>query len=278
MEYEVRGLIMRGVKTVAKGLALLWLAVAAPLSAQVQDTAPYMAATQALVDTISKANAAPAATDPVLLRATREAETLRAVIGTPKLPITELSTMNSLCVPALNVMLAYFDIGLDARLKAAPVDTDRQALKNQVETENAARYFDPALPFMLLNVRCNASHMPVIEKFMASIPAGQMTSTQLQGVSQIRGGARDQIQGLITAAADPAAGEARRLRLLGELARDIDLMLMPLTTADKAGIAQEVQAMRPSLSVAGKAQADTITAALKASGCGRLCSVVIPAN
>src|ERR1700761_460763 len=154
---------MRSAKMVAAGLALFGLAVATPLSAQAQDTASYAGAMQALVDLVARADAAPATTDPVLVRATREAEALRVVIGTPKLPITQLSTMNSLCVPALNVMLGYFDIGLGARAKAATTDAARQAIKNQVETENAARYFDQLLPFMLLNVRCNASHMPVIE-------------------------------------------------------------------------------------------------------------------
>lgn len=273
---------MRGVKTVAKGLALLWLAVGASLSTQAsvqaQDTASYAAAMQALVDQVARTDTAPAATDPVLVRGTREAEALRAVIGTPKLPVTQLSTMNSLCVPALNVMLGYFDIGLAARTKAATSDAARQAIKNQVETENSARYFDQLLPFMLLNVRCNASHMPVIETFMASIPAGQMTPAQLDGVGQIRGGAHDQIEGLITAASDPASGEARRQRLLGELAHDIDLMILPLTSAERAGVAQEMAKLRPSLSVTGKAQADTITAALTRGGCGRLCSTVVPAH
>lgn len=269
---------MHGFKTVAKGLALLGLAVATPLSVQAQDTASYAAAMQALVDQVARTDTAPAATDPVLVRGTREAEALRAVIGTPKLPVTQLSTMNGLCVPALNVMLAYFDIGLNGRTKAATTDAARQAIKNQVETENSARYFDQLLPFMLLNVRCNASHMPVIETFMASITAGQMTPAQLDGVGQIRSGARDQIEGLITAASDPAAGEARRLRLLGELARDVDLMLLPLTPAEKAGMGQEMVTLRPSLSAAGKAQADTVITALTKSGCGKLCSTVVPAH
>lgn len=265
---------MRGSRAVVTGLALLGLA-ATPLSAQVQDTTSYVAAMQALADTVARTDSAPDTTDPVLVRGTREAKALRAVIGTPKLPITQLSTMNSLCTPALKVMLAYYDIGLGTRMKAATSDAERQAIKSQVETENAERYFEQLSPFMLLNVRCNASHMPAIETFLASIPAGQITPAQVDGVAQIRSGAHDQIEGLITAASGPAAGEERRLRMLGELAQDIDLMLTPLTPADKAGIAQEVLKLRPSLSVAGKVKADTITMALTKSGCGKLCSLAV---
>jgi hypothetical protein len=269
---------MRGSRTVAIGLALLGLAAATPASAQVSDSAAYVGAMQALVDLVARADRAPAAADPVMVRATSQAEAMRAVIGTPKLPITELSTMNGLCVPALNVMLGYFDIGLAARTKAATTDAERQTIKNQVETENSTRYFDQLLPFMLLNVRCNANHMPVIEALMASIPGGQTTSAQRDAIAQIHGGALQQIEGLTTAAADPAAGEARRQRLLGELAHDVDLMLIPLTPADKAAMTQELGKLRPSLSVAGKAQADTITTALTKSGCGRLCSMAVAAH
>lgn len=269
---------MRGSKAVTKGLALFALAVATPLFAQVQDTASYAGAMQALADMVAKADAAPAANDPVLVRAKREADALHAVIGTPKLPITQLSTMTSLCVPALNVMLGYYDIGLAARTKTAATDAARKAIKSQVETENAARFFDQLLPFMLLNVRCNASHMPVIETFIASIATGQMTPAQLTGVAEIRAGALEQVQGLMTGASNPAAGESRRLALLDELARDIDRMLIPLTQAEKAVLVQDVRKLRPTLSVAGKARADTITAVLTKSGCGKLCSVVVPAS
>ena len=269
---------MRGSRTLAIGLASLGLAAATPVSAQVQDTTAYLGAMKALVDLVARTDRAAAASDPVMVRATSEAEALRAVIGTPKLPITELSTMNGLCVPALNVMLGYFDIGLGARTKAAATDAARQAIKSQVESENSERYFDQLLPFMLLNVRCNAHHMPVIEAFMASIPAAQTTQEQRDAIVQIHGGAHQQIEGLITAAADPAAGEARRQRLLGELVHDVDLMLIPLTPADKAAMTQELGKLRPSLSVAGKAQADTITTALTKSGCGRLCSMAVAAH
>jgi len=36
--------------------------------------------------------------------------------------------------------------------------------------------------------------------------------------------------------------------------------------------------LRPSLSVAEKAQADTVITALTKSGCGKLCSTVVPAH
>lgn len=269
---------MRGAKTVAKGLALFGLAMATPLPAQAQDTASYVNAMQALVDLVARNDAAPAVADPVVVRATREAEALRAVIGTPKLPITGLSTMNGLCVPALKVMLAYFDIGLASRTKGATTDAALQEVKNQVETENASRYFDRLMPFMMLNVRCNAYHMPVVETFMASIPAGQMTQAQYDGVAQIRGGARDQVSGMITAVSDPSSGETRRLALLNELASDIHMMVLPMTPPDRAEIAQTMMKLRPILSAAGKIRADVIITALTKSNCGRLCSTVTPAH
>lgn len=274
---------MRGLKANVKCLVLLGfgLVIATPALAQVGDTASYTSAMHALITKIGDAgtvNVAPASTDPVLVRATHEAEALRIAIGTPKLRVTALSTMNTLCVPPLAVMKGFFAIGLDSRMKTASTDAERKAIRDKVETENAARYADTILPFMLLNVRCNASHMPVIETFLAGIPVNQLTSAQMDGIAQIRGGANEQVQGLISNASDPATSEASRLRVLGELARDIDLMLIGLTPADKAGVMASLVKLRPSLSPAGKAQADIATTKLAKGGCGKLCAVVVPAH
>jgi len=220
-------------------------------------TAGFTTAADALVATLQAG--APAASDPAVVAFEAEADKALRTLGTPALPLNGFDSYDALCGKTATIVSAYVNLGVDQLPEAS---------KAEAMVRNVTQYLDQMFTPLLFSTHCTAAHLPFVEEETVDDVSGQAAA-----LLQIRGGAHQQVTGLLQMAGDPILDAARRRRIVDLLGADAASFAIILSLAQRQELAAMVDTVKASLPDADQAAADAVKAELTAAPCGPLCQM-----
>lgn len=219
------------------------------------NTAAFTAAADALATKLK--TGAPRADDPVVKAFEAQAEQGLRTLDTAALPLRGFDSYDQLCGKTATLVAAYVNIGVDQAAGSS------RAL---AMSRNAEKYLDQMFTPLLFSAHCSAAHLPFLEK-----TAGRDVAGKAMALQQIRMGAFGQMIGLLQMAGDTTLDEARRRRVIEQLAADAGNFAIILSSAQRQELALTVDAVRATLPDRDKPTADKVKASLAGAACGPLC-------
>jgi hypothetical protein len=219
----------------------------------------FGAAADALSARLAAPGAPPAADDPAVKAF--EAESARALtaLGTPSLPIRGFDSYDDLCGKAVRVVGAWAGLGT-ANLS--------ESAKAELMNRNVSQYIDRIFTPLLFSAHCTALHMPFLEESITIADLGSKKDAFLQ----VRGGAFQQVNGLLEMAGAGDLDAARKTRIVDMLAADSGKFAVVMDAGQRKAIGDAAQGIKAALPEQSRANAEAIAAGFAEAPCGKLCS------
>jgi hypothetical protein len=229
-------------------------------AAPVADTKDqFGAAADALAARLAAPGAPPAADDPAVNAF--EAESARALtaLGTPSLPIRGFDSYEDLCGKAVKVVGAWAGLGTENMADDA---------KAELMNRNVTQYIDRIFTPLLFSAHCTAQHMPFLEETMAD---DDLTAKK-DAIEQVRGGAYQQVNGLLEMAGAADLDAARKTKIVDMVAADAGKFAIVLNAGQRKAIGDAAVGIKPALPEQSRAKADAIQSGFAQAPCGKLCT------
>jgi hypothetical protein len=215
----------------------------------------------------------PRKTHPAYLAFVNELTRISAIMGTADLPVSGLDSFDGLCGPPNVISVTYSMAGLS--LKAGP-STPKDKIPiiiQQVVQANAVLYFDEIFPVMLFSYQCLANHVPVLEKFFATLPAADLTEIRKNGARGMGRNLANMITGLLQTAASPTLDMARRRAILSRITQDAEKATLSFSLASRSQLKAQALITKQALPQALQPYLVRLVAILDTAPCGLLCKV-----
>lgn len=224
------------------------------------DTTPaFTAAADAVTARLSRPGAAPDASDPTVSAFEDLSTRGLTALGTAALPIDGFTSYEALCGKTASVVGAWAALG-----SAEVPEAEKAALMERNVTVHLDRIFTP----LLFSAHCSAEHLPFIEK---SVSADDLRDNKA-AVEQVRGGAYQQVSGLLEMAGSADLDPARKVRIADMLAADAAKFAIALDAGQRKSLADMSEAVRPALPEPSRAKVDAIKSGFVQAPCGKLCA------
>jgi len=228
--------------------------------AKVADTKDqFGAAADALSARLAAPGAPPAADDPAVKAFEAESERALTALGTPSLPIRGFDSYDDLCGKAVKVVGAWAALGTENMVESAKAET-----MNRNVTTHIDRIFTP----LLFSAHCTALHMPFLEETMTVADLG----SKKDAVEQVRGGAYQQVNGLLEMAGDDDLGASRKTRIVDMVAADSGKFAIVMNAGQRKAIGESALGIKAKLPEPSRPKADSIQSGFAQAPCGKLCT------
>lgn len=228
--------------------------------AKVADTKDqFGAAADAVGAKLAAGGAPPAADDPAVKAFEAESERALTALGTPSLPIRGFESYEDLCGKAVKVVGAWAALGTENMSEAAKAEA-----MNRNVTTHIDRIFTP----LLFSAHCTALHMPFLEESMTIADL----SSKKDAIEQVRGGAYQQVSGLLEMAGADDLDAGRRTKIVDMLAADAPKFATVMNAAQRKAVGDAAQSIKAGLPEPSRAKADAIQSGFAQSPCGKLCT------
>lgn len=216
----------------------------------------------AAADTLSQkvqGGQVPPADDPAVKAFEAESSRALQALGTPAMPLDGFESFDKLCAKTAGIVGAYVNAGVDR----AP-ETEKAALMER----NVEQHLDTLFTPLLFSARCMAAHMSFFEK-----EVGDDTGAKAAALAQVRGGAHQQMSGLLEMVGATDLDLPRRRRALDLVADNADEFAIVLSTAQRQQLASAAESLRASLPEDARGQVDKIKTGLTTAPCNALCKM-----
>ncbi|HEY5723865.1 MAG TPA: hypothetical protein VIT45_16270 [Allosphingosinicella sp.] len=228
--------------------------------AKVADTKDqFGAAADALAAKLAAPGAPPAADDPAVKAFEAESERALTALGTPSLPIRGFDSYDDLCGKAVKVVGAWAALGTGNMSESA---------KAEAMNRNVTAHIDTIFTPLLFSAHCTAMHMPFLEESMTTADLG----SKKDAIEQVRGGAYQQVNGLLEMAGAPDLAEERKTKIVDMLAADSGKFAVVLNADQRKAIGDAAVSIKAALPEQSRAKADAIQIGFAQAPCGKLCT------
>jgi hypothetical protein len=215
----------------------------------------------------------PRKTHPAYLAFANELARISTILGTADLPVSGLDSFEGLCGPPNVISVTYSMAGLS--LKAGPSTPKDKipTIMQQVMQANAVLYFDEIFPVMLFSYQCLANHVPVLEKFFATLPAADLTEIRKNGARGMGRNLANMVTGLLQTAASPTLDMARRRATLSRITQDAEKATLSFSLTNRLQLKTQALMTKAALPLALQPYIVRLVAILDTAPCGLLCKV-----
>jgi hypothetical protein len=226
---------------------------------KVADTKDRFGAAADAVSARLAAGTAPAADDPAVKAFEAESERALTALGTPSLPIRGFDSYGDLCGKAVKVVGAWAALGTANMSESARADAMNRNVSTHID-----RIFTP----LLFSAHCTAMHMPFLEETMTIADL----SSKKDAIEQVRGGAYQQVSGLLEMAGADDLEPARKTRIVDMVAADAGKFAVVMNAGQRKAIGDAAQSIKAALPEPSRAKADAIRSGFAQAPCGKLCT------
>jgi hypothetical protein len=143
-------------------------------------------------------------------------------------------------------------------------ESARAEAMNRNVTTHIDRIFTP----LLFSAHCTAMHMPFLEERMTISDL----SSKKDAIEQVRGGAYQQVNGLLEMAGADDLDPARKTKIVDMVAADAGKFAIVMNAGQRKAIGDAAQSIKAALPEASRAKADAIQSGFAQAPCGKLCA------
>lgn len=178
--------------------------------------------------------------------------------------LDELPVITQICSSASRVTNSYIFYGTD---QASKITTENI----KIIDKNTLKYQSEIAKSLSFSVNCIGFQVPIVSKFINSLPVNEISNSRIDGIHQIRDGSLNLLIGSLKIASDKTISISNRLQILEAISNNASFFAEALSARQKKSLVKMVDAMKKQPPKILHNYLDKINSEMNSTPCSSLC-------